>query len=111
MSTALVVGVLAGAGIYLLLHRGFLRVVIGILLLQHAVNLLLVSSRAPAREQAPLLGNHLPADPLPQAFVITAIVVGFGAVLFLLALARRSTPPPRADTAAEEEDDTREASP
>lgn len=97
MSTAFVIGVLAGAGIYLLLHRGFLRIVIGILLLQHAVNLLLVSSRAPAREQAPLLGNPLPADPLPQAFVITAIVVGFGAVLFLLSLANRATPSPDAD--------------
>lgn len=91
MSAAAATGVLAAAGIYLLLHRGIVHKVIGFLLLQHAVNLLLVTARAPDRTAAPILPTNLPSDPLAQAFALTAIVVGFGAVIFLLAIDRGYT--------------------
>ena len=66
---------LFAAGIWLLLSRDWLRTVIGISLLGHAVNLILLSS----------MGAGTP-DPLPQALVLTAIVIGFGLQAFLLIL-------------------------
>ncbi|NHD19364.1 MULTISPECIES: sodium:proton antiporter [Actinopolyspora] len=89
MSAAIATGVLAAAGIYLLLHGSLVRVVIGFLLLQHAVNLLLVTARSPQRDEAPILPAVAPQDPLGQAFVVTAIVIGFASVIFLLALTLR----------------------
>ncbi|WP_017975359.1 sodium:proton antiporter [Actinopolyspora halophila] len=89
MSAAIATGALAAAGIYLLLHGSLVRVVIGFLLLQHAVNLLLVTARSPQRDEAPILPAAVPQDPLGQAFVLTAIVIGFASVIFLLALTLR----------------------
>ncbi|RCW39127.1 multisubunit Na+/H+ antiporter MnhC subunit [Halopolyspora algeriensis] len=89
MSDAIATGMLAAAGIYLLMQRGFVRAVIGFLLLQHAVNLLLITARAPQRDEAPIVPLNTPSDPLGQAFVLTAIVIGLGSVLFLLAVALR----------------------
>lgn len=86
MSDALVTGALAAAGIYLLLHRGLVRAVIGFFLVQHAVNLLLITARAPGRVEAPIVPAAAPSDPLGQAFVLTAIVISFGTMLFVLAL-------------------------
>ncbi|MHA6803614.1 sodium:proton antiporter [Salinifilum ghardaiensis] len=82
-------GALAAAGVYLLLQGQLVRVVVGFLLFQHAVNLLLVTARTAQRDEPPILPAPAPADPLGQAFVLTAIVVGFGSVLFVLALALR----------------------
>lgn len=87
----LVAGVLCSCGTYLLLGRQLSRVVVGIGLLGHSVNILLVLSGGD--------GGHPPidgddpggfADPLPQAFVLTSIVISFGVIAFLLALAYRS---------------------
>jgi multicomponent Na+:H+ antiporter subunit C len=89
VSAAFATGALAAAGIFLLVQRDLVRRVIGFLLLQHAVNLLLVTARAPGREAGPILPTRGAADPLGQAFVLTAIVIGFAATLFLLALALR----------------------
>jgi multisubunit Na+/H+ antiporter MnhC subunit len=89
VSAALVTGVLAAAGVYLALQRGLVRIVIGVFLAQHAANLLLVTARAPQRDAAPILPVESPADPLGQAFVLTAIVIGLASAIFLLALALR----------------------
>lgn len=89
MSAAIATGALAAAGIYLLLQRGLVRIALGFLVLQHAVNLLLITARAPQRRSAPILPADMPADPLGQAFVLTAIVIGFGTTIFLLAAALR----------------------
>lgn len=89
MTAAIATGALAAAGIYLLLQVGLVRIVIGFLLLQHAVNLVLVTARTPQRENAPILPVTVPSDPLGQAFVVTAIVIGFASVIFLLALTLR----------------------
>ncbi len=87
-----VIGGLYAAGVYLLLDRSLTRVVLGFLLLGNATNLLLLSTGGPAGS-APIVGRAEPEemnDPLPQALILTAIVITFGVSAFLLALAYRS---------------------
>jgi multicomponent Na+:H+ antiporter subunit C len=88
---ALTAGFLCSAGTYLVLGRQLSRVVIGFGLLSHGVNLVLVTSGG-AGGEPPFVGEDdaLFADPLPQALVLTAIVITFGVTAFLLALAYRS---------------------
>lgn len=91
MSAAVAVGVLTAGGVYLLLQRGLLRVVFGFVLLGHAVNVLIITAGGTDRREAPFLSRGHPeamADPLPQAFVLTAIVIAFGITVYLLALVR-----------------------
>ena len=78
-------------GTYLVLQRKLSRIIIGIALLGHGANVLMVSSGN--RGRAPLIGNGPTeglADPLPQALALTAIVISFGVTALLLALAYRS---------------------
>lgn len=87
----LTVGVLYGTGVYLLLQRHLSRMVIGLAMLGHGANLLLLAAGGRAGN-APIVGeNGAPyADPLPQALALTAIVITFGVSAFLLVLAYRS---------------------
>lgn len=87
----LAVAVLYGTGAYLLLQRNLSRIVIGLGLLGHGANLLLLIAGGRAGE-APLVGDGVGpyADPLPQALALTAIVITFGVSAFLLALAYRN---------------------
>lgn len=91
--SAVVVALLFAAGVYAMLSRQLQQVAIGFLLLSNAVNLLLLTSAGlPARARPPLLGAEPVGpypDPLPQAFVLTAIVIGLGMAAFLLALTLR----------------------
>lgn len=95
MTTAIAVGVLVAAGVYLLNRRGALPLVLGFVLLGHAVNLIILSGGGVARREAPLVNDGFDAaasaDPLPQAFVLTAIVITFGVTVYLLALIKRRT--------------------
>lgn len=101
MTGALVVGILVAAGVYLVMQRGVVRVALGFVLLGHAANVLLVLSGGTARRGVPLAGSSgMPADPLPQAFALTAIVIGLGMTAFLLSLAYRAR-----DVLDEEDDD------
>ena len=82
---------LFGIGTYLVLQRKLSRIIIGIALLGHGANVLMVTSGD--RGRAPLIGNGPTeglADPLPQALALTAIVISFGVTALLLALAYRS---------------------
>lgn len=90
LTVALLVGLLYGTGIYLILQRTLTRIVIGLALMGHGANLLLLSAGGgPGR--APLVGGGDGfADPLPQALALTAIVITFGVSAFLLTLAYRS---------------------
>lgn len=94
MTTAIAVGALVTAGVYLLSRRGALPLVLGFVLLGHAANLVLLSAGGTDRREPPIIGPDLDpgatADPLPQAFVLTAIVITFGVTVFLLALVARS---------------------
>lgn len=82
---------LFGLGTYLLLQRKLSRIIIGLGLLSHGANVLFVNSGR--RGLAPLIGSGDSgqfADPMPQALVLTAIVISFGTTALLLALAYRS---------------------
>ena len=86
-----VVGILFATGVSLLLERSLTRILMGILLLGNGVNLLIIMSSPAGR--APIVGTERdapPSDPLPQALILTAIVITLGVTGFLLALAYRS---------------------
>lgn len=88
---ALTIGVLYGTGVWLLLQRSLSRIVIGLAVLGHGANLLLLAAGGPAG-LPPIAGSDpaTTADPLPQALALTAIVITFGVSAFLLAMAYRS---------------------
>ena len=110
MSLALSVGLLAAAGTFLLLQRGMIRIILGFVLLTHAVNLLIISAGGVARRDAPFIGGDtsMAADPLPQAFVLTAIVIAFAitVVMATLAIVSRDDDDTELDTQTENESDT-----
>lgn len=84
-------GLLFAIGTYLVLQHTLSRIIIGLALLSHGANVLLMASGK--RGAAPLVGNADAADfsdPMPQAMALTAIVITFGTSAFLLALAYRS---------------------
>jgi multicomponent Na+:H+ antiporter subunit C len=92
---AVVVGGLYTSGIYLMMRRNLVKVVIGLVLLGQAANLLIFTT-AGLGKHAPLVrpGEEAPlvpvADPLPQALILTAIVIGFGVIAFTLVLFHRA---------------------
>ena len=84
--------VLFAIGVYLLLDRSLTRVLLGFLLVGNATNLLIFLTSG-AFGDAPIYGEAHPmdmSDPLPQAFILTAIVITFGVSAFILALIYRS---------------------
>ena len=85
------VAVLYGVGVYLMLQRNLIRIVIGLAMIAHGANLLLLLAGGPPGDP-PLVGLETTgmSDPLPQAMALTAIVITFGMTAFLLALAYRS---------------------
>jgi multicomponent Na+:H+ antiporter subunit C len=88
---AITIGVLFGTGTFLLLRRNALKVIIGLSLISHGANLLLVTSGGSAGNYPPIIGPSGAAyvDPLPQALVLTAIVISFGVTAFMLVLLYR----------------------
>ena len=91
---AVTVGLLVTIGIWMLLDRGLLRVVLGIVVLGNGVNLAVFSAgRLDGRAAAFVTEAGAPAlaaNPLPQALVLTAIVIGFALFVFALAVLKRS---------------------
>jgi multicomponent Na+:H+ antiporter subunit C len=89
---ALTTAILFSLGTWLLLQRRLTRIVIGLGLIGHGANLLLLQT-GERRGVAPFVGSmagKTVADPMPQALALTAIVISFGVGAFLLALAYRS---------------------
>ncbi len=91
---ALTAGVMFACGVYLMLRRSMVRLIIGLSLLTYAVNLLIFAEGDLQRRAAPII-DAVPedqmADPLPQALILTAIVISFGMLAFSLALAYRAS--------------------
>ena len=86
------IGVLTAAGVYLMLRLRTFPVILGLAFLSYAVNVFLFASGRLAIDQSPILAKYGEAsytDPLPQALVLTAIVISFGmtAVLVMIGLA------------------------
>lgn len=92
LSLALTIGVLMAVGVFLVLRRNLLKLIIGLSVLSHAANLTLVGSGGFVGRRPPVIAEGaLPyVDPLPQALVLTAIVIGFGVSAFLLVLLYRT---------------------
>ena len=90
--TAILVGVLFGCGTYLVLQRSFVKILFGFVILSNAANLLVLAmSGEPTGKAAPLVTDPpVPmVDPLPQALILTAIVIGFGVTAYLVVLLYR----------------------
>ncbi|QFT90378.1 Na(+)/H(+) antiporter subunit C [Bacillus sp. THAF10] len=88
----IVAGVLIAAATYLMLSKSILRIVVGTGLLAHGAHLLLLTMGGLKKGAAPLLGQKADSytDPLPQALILTAIVISFGVTSFFLVLAYRA---------------------
>ena len=91
LALILAAAAMIGCGIYLVLERSLSRVLIGLVMLGNGVNLLFLISGGPAG-RAPIVGSGRSpiSDPLPQALVLTAIVISLGTTAFVLAMAYRS---------------------
>nr|WP_298250743.1 Na+/H+ antiporter subunit C [uncultured Halomonas sp.] len=88
---AITTGVLTACGLYLILRSRTFPVVVGLTLLSYAVNLFLFSMGGLTTDGAALVnGVKDYADPLPQALVLTAIVIGFAMTAFVVILAMRA---------------------
>lgn len=92
LDTALLVGLLFACAVHLILHSSFTKILFGFVVLSNAANLLILSmSGDPAGKMAPLItavaGPRV--DPLPQALILTAIVIGFGVTAYLVMLLYR----------------------
>ena len=88
---SLTLGVLYAAGFYMILRRSLVKLILGFALLAHATNLFLFTVGGLVRGRAPFVGEsgegqEAIADPLPQALILTAIVIGFGVQAFGLVL-------------------------
>lgn len=92
IALAATIAALFSCGTYLMLQRQLTRIVVGLAFLAHGANLVIVFSRGGAATPT-FIGSadqEAMLDPLPQAFVLTAIVIAFGTTALLLALAYRS---------------------
>jgi multicomponent K+:H+ antiporter subunit C len=89
---ALVIGVLTTCGVYLMLRGRSFPVVLGLTLLSYAVNLFLLAMGRLTVGRPPVIsaGATGYADPLPQALVLTAIVIGFAMTAFVIVLALKA---------------------
>jgi multicomponent K+:H+ antiporter subunit C len=89
---AIAIGVLVAAGLYLVLRARTFPVLLGLTLLSYAVNLFLFAAGRLVVASAPLTDQGLERypDPVPQALVLTAIVIGFGMTALLVVLALRA---------------------
>lgn len=88
---SLVIGVLFAGSIYSILRRSLAKILFGFLILSHAVNLLIFTAGGFNRGATPFITDqsidpNLISDPLPQALILTAIVIGFGVISFCIAL-------------------------
>jgi multicomponent Na+:H+ antiporter subunit C len=92
LETAFLVGILFTCGTYLVLRRSFVQVLFGFVILSNAANLLVLAlSGSPAGKAPPIVTDPpvTVVDPLPQALILTAIVIGFGMTAYLVLLLYR----------------------
>lgn len=92
---SILVGILYAAGIYMIMRRSFVKVIIGLIFLGHAANLLIftigrLTKGNPAFVPLDGILEEPFADPLPQALILTAIVIGFGVQAFAIVLFKKA---------------------
>src|SRR5690606_2447641 len=83
---SVLIGLLFACAVYLMLSKSLLRIIIGTSLLSHGAHLLLLTMAGVKRGTVPLLGENAESytDPIPQALILTAIVISFGVTAFSL---------------------------
>ncbi|HEY4567572.1 Na(+)/H(+) antiporter subunit C [Planococcaceae bacterium Storch 2/2-2] len=88
---AIIIGILFSAAVYLILSRTLLRVILGTGLLSHGAHLLILTMGGLDGGAPPVIADGVTdfADPLPQALILTAIVISFGVTAFMLVLSYR----------------------
>lgn len=91
----ILIGVLYASGIYLILKRSMVRLLLGIILLGNGANILIFLLGNIVKGKPPIIGPHVKvlsdsfADPIPQALILTAIVISFGLTSFAIVLLKR----------------------
>ena len=96
MLCAVLVGIMIAASIYLILDRNLIRFIFGLVLASNAINLLILTAGRLASRRPPLIpdkmtmGQELFANALPQALILTAIVIGFALLSFVFILFYRA---------------------
>lgn len=89
------IGVLYAAGVFLILRRSMVRLLLGIILLGNATNILIFLFGNITKGRPPIIAPNLKvfediyADPIPQALILTAIVISFGLTSFAIVLLKR----------------------
>ena len=109
MSAALIVlmGVLFASGTFLTLQRSLTRIILGVGMLANGVNIVILGIGARCGEEPLIRRDGEFTDPVPQALVLTAIVIGFGITAFLLALAWRGWTIDGNDVVEDDDEDKR----
>lgn len=93
---AFVIGALYAAGLYMMMRRSIVKLIVGLVLLGYASNLMIFTVGRLTRGQPPIIPDGQAtlaqpyADPVPQALILTAIVIGFGLQAFALVLIKRA---------------------
>jgi len=94
METLMIIisGVFVSVATYLLLSKILVRIILGTALLTHASHLLLMTMGGFTNDSVPIIGEHTTAyaDPIPQALILTSIVISFGVTAFFLVLSYRT---------------------
>lgn len=109
LTLSITAGLLVATGVYLLLERSLSRILIGVVLCSNGVNLLFLNAAGDAGTP-PIIGmfsRETAADPLPQAMVLTAIVITLAVSAFVLAMAYRSFQLHGHDETADDVEDSR----
>ncbi len=93
---AFLIGSMYAGAIYMMMRRSIIKLVMGLIILANATNLLIFTVAGPLRRGAPpliaegsIVPDQLVADPLPQALILTAIVISFGVLAFAVVLIHR----------------------
>ncbi|WP_159887817.1 Na(+)/H(+) antiporter subunit C [Paenibacillus puerhi] len=88
----IIAGILFTVGTYLILNKNLLRIILGITIFSHATHLMLLAVNGIKKGAAPLLGENAASytDPIPQALILTSIVISFALTAFLLVLGYRT---------------------
>jgi multicomponent Na+:H+ antiporter subunit C len=93
---AFIVGLLYASGLYMILRRSLVKLIIGLILLGNGANLLIfllgriVKGKPPIIEEGAYVLADIYADPVPQALILTAIVISFGLQAFAIILVKRA---------------------
>ncbi|GAB6931237.1 Na(+)/H(+) antiporter subunit C [Paenibacillus sp. JCM 10914] len=89
---AIAIGIIFAVGVYQILSKSLLRIILGTSLITHGVHLLLLTMSGLKTGAAPLLGEQASTyvDPVPQALILTSIVINFGVTSFFFVLAYKA---------------------